>query len=443
MSPATSERGAGLQLSAGEIATEDRHELGELGRAVRQRLQDPQARGTQQADLVVMANEISFAHGTGVLMSRILAEAPPYVLFRAFDHWGGSQVVEPLADFVLHRFSQAHQTIAHFIASRISSFEIRTILAIAYTREDVVMAIAAKALTGAPMAIWIMDDNCLLNDGIPAPLMRDLVALADARFVISDAMRDVYESHYGLPFWVLPPLVARRFLRSEASPPPDRGAPKGCIVGNIWHQAWLEDAIRTFSGLGVAIEWYTSSDDLHFLTFTEGDLAKAGIRILNGLTHDEIAQRVVGSSFVLTPSFSGTETDGHAAAIGRLSLPSKMPFVTATAGVPFLVLANATSGAADYVRRFDLGEAVPYDQTAVQEAVSRLATRETQIAVRQRSAALAARLDVSGLYDFIVEAAKTGSLPDDCLETLFSSAALTGRRNSSDRLPIKGIALAD
>ncbi len=409
---------------------------GSLGRAVRQRLLGRQGQGTRPADLVIMANEISFAHGTGVLMSRILDEAPPYVLFRAFDHWGGDQVVEPLADFVLHRFSQTHQTVANFIASRISSFEIRFILAIAYTREDVVMAIAAKALTGAPMAIWIMDDNCLLNDGIPIRLMHDLVALADARFVISDAMRDVYETHFGLPFWVLPPLVARRFIRNEASPAPDRATPQGCIVGNIWHQAWLEDAIQALSGLGVPIEWYTSSDNLHFLTFTEQGLAAAGITIVGGLSHDEIARRIVTSSFVLAPSFSGTETDGHAAAIGRLSLPSKMPFVTASAGVPFLVLANATSGAADYVRRFDLGETVPYDAIAVREAVRRLSQREVQEAVRRRSAELAARLDVTGLYDFIVAAATSRTLSDDRLETLFSTAPIAARRHSSDRLPI-------
>lgn len=435
-----SDRGEPLQSAAKELADDGAPGLahpvhfGALGRAVRQRLLDPQQRGTRQADLVVMANEISFAHGTGVLMSRILEEAPPYVLFRAFDHWGGNQVVEPLADFVLHRFSQTHQTVAQFIASRISSFDVRFILTIAYTREDVIMAIAAKALTGAPMAIWIMDDNCLLNDGIPKQLMQDLVSLADARFVISDAMREVYESHYGLPFWVLPPLVARRFIRSEPSLPPERAAPQGCIVGNIWHQAWLEDTVGAFTGLGILIEWYTSSDDLHFLKFTEQGLAKAGIRIVSGLTHDEIARRVVQASFVLTPSFSGTETDGHAAAIGRLSLPSKMPFVTASAGVPFLVLANASSGAADYVRRFDLGEVVRYDSTAAREAVARLSKREAQQAVRQRSAAIAESLDVSGLYGFLVEAAMGRSLPEDRIEVVFSSAPIAARRNSSDRL---------
>ena len=410
---------------------------GPLGLVVRQRLSN--AAETRDADLVVMANEISFAHGTGVLMSRVLDEAPPYILFRAFDHWGGQQVVEPLADFVLHRFSQAHRTIAQFIAARLASFRVRRILAIAYTREDVVMALAAKALTGAPLAIWIMDDNCVLNEGIPADLMRDLVALADARFVISDAMRAVYESTFGLPFWVLPPLVARRFIRSAPSPVPARDTPQGCIVGNIWHQAWLEGALAAFDGLGVPIEWYTSSDDLHFLTFTERRLAAAGIRIVNGLTHDEIAQRIVASSFVLTPSFSGTETDGHAAAIGRLSLPSKMPFVTASAGVPFLVLANAHSGAADYVRRFDLGEAVPYDPATAREAVARLAILEVQQAIRERSAALAPSLDVTGLYDFIGEAAANRALPDDRLETLFSAVPLDGRGGTADRLPIRPV----
>jgi len=401
-----------------------------FGAQVRHRLSSA-AQDRQEVDLVIMANEINFAHGTGILMSRILAEVPSYVLFRAFDHWGGVQVVEPTADFVLHRYSQDRQTIANFLASRLSSYAPRSIFSVPYTREDVVMALTAKVMTGAPLVIWVMDDNCLSNEGIPLPLMRELVLAADARFVISDGMRAAYEAHFNLPFWVLPPLVARRFIRSEPCLPPPPGTPiRGAIVGNIWHQAWLEDMIEALAGVDVPVEWYTSSNDLHFLNYTEASLARAGIVIKNDLTHDEIAIRVEESAFILVPSFSGTETDGHAAAIGRLSLPSKMPFVTATAGAPFLVLTNGQSGAADYVRRFDLGEVAAYAPDAIRAAIERLVEPDTQRRVRERSFALSSALDVTGLHAFLVGSARHRALADDRFEQLFSTVPAKGRDQS-------------
>jgi hypothetical protein len=404
-----------------------------LGSQVRQRLAAAVDERVE-ADLIVMANEINFAHGTGILMSRVLAEVPAYVLFRAFDHWGGTQVVEPLADFVLHRYSEERQTIAGFTASRLDRYRCRSILAIPYTREDVVMALTAKAITGAPMTIWIMDDNCLSNEGIPADLMRELILVADARFVISDAMRAAYEGHFGWPFWVMPPLVARRFLREEICPPPaDDSGFRGAIVGNIWHQAWLVDAIAALSGVGVPIEWFTSSNDLHFLDFTAEDLARGGIVVRPDLSHDEIAERVESSSFVLVPSFSGTETDGHAAAIGRLSLPSKMPFVTATAGTPFLVLANGPSGAADYVRHFRLGEVANYDRAGIEAAIARLSDPQTQALVRERSFEVGRALDVTGLHALLIAAATQRRLVDDRFERMFSTVPLEGREHS-DRM---------
>lgn len=404
-----------------------------LGSRIRRRL-GMATEKRAEVDLVVMANEINFAHGTGILMSRILAEVPDYVLFRAFDHWGGTQVVKPFADFVLHRYSEDRQTIAAFAAGRLDRYCARSILAIPYTREDVVMALTIKAITGAPMTIWIMDDNCLSNEGIPADLMRELVLVADARFVISDAMRADYEAHFGWPFWVMPPLVAKRLIRQDVCPMPARDeGPRGAIVGNIWHQAWLLDAIAALSDVDVPIEWFTSSNDLHFLDFTAEDLARAGIVLRPDLGHDEIAARVEGASFVLVPSFSGTETDGHAAAIGRLSLPSKMPFVTATSGVPFLVLANGQSGAADYVRHFGLGEVARYDPAEIAAAIGRLTDPEAQALVRQRSFDIGAALDVTGLHAFLSAAARHRMLTDDRFERMFGTAPLAGRERS-DRM---------
>lgn len=361
---------------------------------------------------MLLHNEISWAHGTGVQMARILSEADGYVVIRSFDSWGGGQVVEPVADFVLHRFGADRAEIAQFVADRLAMFRIRRILSIPYTREDVIFALTAKVMTGAPLTLWVMDDNTVTHDGIPRADMAELVRMADARFVISESMREIYDEAFAARFAVLPPMVASRFMRRAPSPPPP--APRGdllegVMVGNVWHQAWLDELLNVLPGSGVRLQWYTSAEALHFLTLDEARMKAAGLEILSGRTHAEIAAATERAPFVLSPSTSLSETDGHAAAIGRLSLPSKMPFVTVSAGTPFLVLANGPSGAADYVRRFDVGGVIPYSADRLREESRRLADPLVQRVIRERSFRLTPLFDITGAWRLLGEAAQGGA----------------------------------
>ena len=376
----------------------------------------------RKVDLVITPNEISFAHGTGVLMTRILEEAPDYILFRAFDHYGGRQNATPVADYVYHRYSTDRSEIGNFAANRLLAYDVQRILVVTYTREDVVMALTAKALTGAPLCVYVMDDNVLHNDGIPKPLFQELLRAADARFVISDTMRNAYESEFRHKFWVLPPIVAHKFVRSQPSLPPkaESGEPRhGVIVGNIWHQGWLDGVVDVIAKTNTRITWYASSNDLYWLKLDSHKLAAAHVEIRSNVPHDEIARGIEEAQFVLVPSGNAQETDGHAAAISRFSLPSKMPFVTASAGTPFLVLTSG-GGAGDYVKRFGLGEVVPYDRAAYLAALDRLCQEPVQRRIRQRSFDLSSVFDASGTYSLMSDTAEhNGRLTDYRFEALF------------------------
>jgi hypothetical protein len=61
------------------------------------------------------------------------------------------------------------------------------------------------------------------------------------------------------------------------------------------------------------------------------------------------------------------------------------------------------------VKRFDIGEVVPYDRRALLDAVERLSSPDRQADIRERSARLAPpQFDVAGAYKYLTEAAQQG-----------------------------------
>ena len=382
-------------------------------------------RGRRTVDLVINANELTTAHGTGVLLGRVLKDAPEHVLFRAFSSWGGTRTTRPVAEYAFDRYSRPRTEIAEFISARLPPWDVRGILSVPYTREDVVMAIAAKSITGSPLAIWVMDDNTLVADGVPRELTAELVRMADARFAISPALQRLYASAYGVPFHILPPLVASDLLRCgvSAGSPATRaaGRSRSAMVGNVWSQSWFNRTLDVLSQIDVATDWYTSADHIDFLDLDAERLARAQVSIRPGLDARETARRVAEADFVIAPSTDLTEATVQAASIGRLSLPSKLPFITATAGAPLLILADGPSAAGDYVRRFDLGAVSPYDPTAVQASIAELVRPERRAGIRRRSFELASAFDVAGAYRLLMDSASDRRLIDDRFERLFSA----------------------
>ena len=129
-----------------------------------------------KVDLVISPNEVSLVHGTGVLLTRLLEQAPDFVLLRSANDWGGRNHVRPLADLVLDyraRGPHLRAEASRFTANALADYDVGFILCVPYYRSDVYMALAAKAATGAPLAVYVMDDNCLHNDEIPPAELAD------------------------------------------------------------------------------------------------------------------------------------------------------------------------------------------------------------------------------------------------------------------------------
>lgn len=390
---------------------------GTTEREVEERLRALQA-ARPKVDLLITPNDMNMRHGSGVLMTRIMGEAPEYVAMRAFDSWGGFQTIRPLREFSFNRYSQPRAEIERYALNRVDLFDVRQIVNVCFTREDAIMAVAAKRETGAPLAVYVMDDNALLTDGIPRPIFDELIGLADRRFVISETMRRAYEAELGHRFDILPPTVHPPLIRTSPSGVPaeaENGIVRAAIVGNIWHQTWFDGLLAAARGANVAITWFVSADEHSWLKTSPAEIAEAGITIVSTATPAEIAEALLDQHCIIVPSSDGRETDQHARAIGRLSLPSKMPFVAATAGTPQLVLHDAESGAADFVRHFEIGLAIGYGTAALRKAAARIAEPVEQSRIRAKAHDLAQHFSSSGVYAML-----TGAAAPDRFNSLFA-----------------------
>jgi hypothetical protein len=342
------------------------------------------------ADLVITACEVNELHGTGTLLMRIFADSSSIISLRTHNFYdglqrfGGAQLSLPLAQ-------ASRPEIATWLRWYLGAGTIRRILCLPYTPSDVVVALVARELTGAPLCTYIMDDKNVCADGISDELMMELFGESRLRLVISPEMREAYELKYRSTVWVMPPVVAEHIVRRTPLPFDDRTNPRrGVLLGNIWGQRWLDQLRTTFRTAGIQVDWYCNQKDPSGLEFDRADLAADGIHLRDPIAEADLPSVLSQYPVAIVPS---DPLDGASPpavrAIAELSLPSRMVTLMATAQLPMLVIGSPQTCAAGFVRRFDLGDIAPYESKAVAAAFERLLSPSAQAAIRARAAQLA------------------------------------------------------
>ncbi len=370
------------------------------------------------ADAVVTHIEINDCHGVGVLLGRLFEGCPNLITIRSRDHFGGDQ-----------RLGDVELKIAHGDAIRPRIFEnvlralqghtVARILAVPYFADDARNAVALQSISGAPMCAYLMDDQNLLEPGIPDALMAELLAASRLRLAISREMAAGYEAKYGLKFWWMPPVVEPKHILRRLDPPPlEAEAPWGVIVGNIWGEGWLKRLRETVRGSGVRLYWYARS---HFRYFEAepSALARASIFVAEGepLADEALIEVLRRAPFAVAPT--GTlELSDDRRAIAALSLPSRIPFLLATAHVPVLVLGARETAAARFVEQSGIGLVCPYERAAFRQAVARILEPERNLAIRRRALELAPLFSAEGALDWIWRSLELGRPADDRFERL-------------------------
>lgn len=379
----------------------------------------PQQR--KRIDVVVSPNEISAAHGTGILLTRMLDNRDGYVSMRSHSHYGGGQDVSPEQAFVLPRGDMDRLEIIEQVAAWLHAYDVDAITCVPYFETDLLIGLATKAVSGAPMALWIMDDHCIYSNGIKKEIMAEAIARADAVFAISPELRDTYEREFDRAIHVLPPLVASKFIRTEASPTPlpALAERKAVMIGNIWSQTWLEKLLATIDKSGWSVTWYASNPDAAWLNFSREDAKAKGLVIQEQPPMADYIKAVAEAALVIVPTAAEFDSD-PAAAISRLSLPTRVPFIIATSGTPILVIGNKNSGVARFVTRFGLGKVCDYSPQGFKDAADHLADPTLQASIRRSAAELAPMFKSEGIYDYIKGAAKSrGYLAHDRFDHRF------------------------
>jgi hypothetical protein len=353
-------------------------------------------------DLVITACEVNSLHGTGTLLLRIFPDQKSIISLRSEDFYDGIQ------DFGCVRLrlplaKAARPVISAWLKSSLVGVNVRRIICVPYTPAEATLALAAHDVLGAPLGVYIMDDKNVCADGITDDLMRELLDTARLRLVIGPEMRDVYEDKYGMPFWVMPPVVADHIVKREATPlAPGIDLRRGVLLGNIWGQRWLDMLRRIFRGAGVTIDWYCNQLNPPGLEYDRDELAADGIVQRNPIAEDDLPKVLGEYAFAVVP----TDTlDGlsppSVRAIAELSLPSRMVTMMATSHLPMLVIGSPATCAAGFVQRFDLGAVAPYDRAAVLASIVDLINPDRQNDIRSRAAQLSGHFTAAGASDWI------------------------------------------
>lgn len=374
-------------------------------------------------DVVVTPNEMNDRHGTGVLVKRVFAGHRHIFSIRSANHYGGEHSFGDVSCVLGHGGvprADAYRSVLAVLGDR----SVRRILCVPYLADDLLTSIALRDVYGAPLCIWIMDDQNVVQQNIPDALMREALQKSRLRLATHPEMRDAYEAKYGLKFWLLPAVVPGALVRRSADLPsgPRMEQKTGAFVGSIWSPRWLELLCRTLGGSGLATDWY-GNDKPPYWEIPRATLAAGGIRAHGILSEPALARALCEHPFVVVPTGTLDRSDGDASAVAELSLPGRILFVVATSGAPVLLLGSDRTPAARFVDRFGVGLTCPYEAAAYRRAVDRITEPAAQARMRENAAAIAGALSGDGSGDWVWASTERGEPVDRRFEDIWTAGA--------------------
>lgn len=370
-------------------------------------------------DLLLSPNELCRFHGTGVLLDRIFDPAECFNLKTHSSYPDQGRFPTRKIDVD----PESPRDTCAALLEHCASLRVRRILSVPYFASDFVLARACKSLFGAPLAVWVMDDTVLHAGQTPRRLAEQLFAEADILYAISPEMRDDYENHFRRKFYVLPPTVAHDRpdpLRIEH--PPEQTPVRRCaMVGNLWCQDWMNRLKQSVARTDWRVDWFGRASDSEWLDETRESLAAAGIDEQGFVPEDDLVRKLQEYPFVIVPTGTGDSNDERRH-ITMLSIPTRMPFLLASAQVPMLVIGSPKSCSAAFIDRFGVGLHCSYDadlahyfQTMQETAFNR--------ACRENCRLNAPIFSDAGLAEWIWAGAASGKPPYERFEQAFKRDA--------------------
>ncbi len=403
-------------------------------------------------DRVVIAPcEINARHGTGLLIQYLISDLGQVATVNSMRCYNDDR-----AHSRVHHYLPNHKMSRHQIYDQVYEWfgdaPPKQAYVVPYFQSDLYLSMALRDLFHTKIALHVMDDNCLFGQEIAIDVAEEAINKSDVLLVISPEMRQAYEQRFGRKAWVLPPIVpqnlipdqlimpqfstaslnlsqqpAKRdwwrkltqvFRRQEPAKATETDLPRGILIGNIWDRAWLEQLRKTIRDSGLQVDWYSNNPEAVWLKDSVKDLAADGIHLHDSLWGQALVDELRRRPFALMPSGQLTG-EGSRESIARLSLPSRIPFVVSTSHLPVITLGSPETAAAKFVQRFELGDSIDYDGTALRQAVQMIVQPQHQLEIRQRAQRLSNSFSAHDLENWLWQSVDKQQPVDTRFEDLF------------------------
>jgi hypothetical protein len=379
-----------------------------------------QSPSLEGATLLITHAQVSNRHGTGSLLSKIFAREHALITFYSRDYFPQSELAG-LSLHVPHHETSSISAAKSKVAVLLGKSTIRRIFCVPFYPDDVVSALAAQELTGAPIVSYVMDDQNVFTEGISDPLMRSLVQASTLRFVISDTLREGYSSKYGVPFWILPPVASSQYFVPETYEYAKNNPPKGVLIGNLWNPDIINQFRQTIQESGLEVAWYGNAGK-PFYDLDSAELAKEGIILHPHLSDEPLVQALRTFDYAIMPSGPLDGSDASHDWLFRASLPSRLIYLMTTTNLPIIVLGHPETAAAKFITKFELGACCQYDGASFRSAVLAVTSPEISAKINRTARNIAPSFASEPVAAWIWASLDKGAPADDRYERLFSKA---------------------
>jgi hypothetical protein len=364
--------------------------------------------------LLVTHAELCGRHGTGALLLKLLRNEPSLTVFYSHDFFKIHDTEAP-AFHIVHS-GRLFQNGAKLVRSLLTDKTIRRILCVPFYKDDVQTALTAQACTGAPLALYIMDDQNIHVHEIPDDMLGRLIDRANICFAISPALCAAYEQKYQRRFWLAPPTAD-----PDLFVPPDyhftpNTPPRGLVVGNVWSSQILSRFRETVRLSGLQIDWCGNAGK-PFVELDPVELSKEGIFLKSHLPEPSLIELARTADYAVIPGGTLDGTDTHEW-LARASLPSRMVYLMATANLPLIVMGHIQTAAAQFVINLGLGTVCDYSADHFQKAVREVTDGTTSARVRARARSLSPAFSTRELSNWLWESMDKGKAVDERFEAL-------------------------
>jgi FkbM family methyltransferase len=404
--------------------------------------------------VVVAPYEINSRHGVGLLIQYLIQDFSNVATVNSVRCYNDDRVPSRVHQY-LPKQSMSRAEIYDHVYTWFAAAPPAEGYIVPYFKSDVLIGLALHDLFGTKILLHIMDDNCVFGTEIPQELCAEAFEKSDFVAVISPEMRQAYEQMLGKRAWLLPPIVPghlvpealiatvdqsnsskddvpamaktwlqklhstwNKLCRRKSSRADELPIPRGILIGNVWDRVWLEKLRNTIRESGLQLDWYSNNPEAVWLKDSTQDLAEDGIHLHPPLWGQDLVDELRCRPFAIMPS---SELNGQEEreGIARLSLPSRLTFMIATAQLPLIAVGSPDTAASKFISRFDLGTTVSYDGEKLRQAVREICQGDRQVSIRQRAAEIAESFKANDVGEWAWKSLQLGKPADTRFEALF------------------------